>query len=209
MSPRRSSAAALGTRSSILAHGLGIASVHGLDGLTIGRLAAELAMSKSGVLGHFGDKMSLQLAVVERAGDLFWQQVWEPVAGERPGLPRLRAVCRCWIGYLAAGPLPGGCLFTAAAAEFDDRPGPVRDAVAGYSDRWQRELRSEIDRAVAAGDLTVATDADQLVFDLIGVMLALHARVRLHHDPAAAARAQRAVDRLLTPTEATAGTARR
>lgn len=185
------------TRSSIVARGLAMASVDGLDGLTIGRLATELGMSKSGILGHFGDKQTLQLAVVERAADRFWQLVWEPATGHRPGLPRLAAVCRAWLGYLTADSLPGGCFFVAAATEFDDRPGPVRDAIAGNSERWQRELRREVAQATAAGELPADTDADQLVFELVGVMLALHTAVRLHRDPAAGYRAGRAVDRLL------------
>ena len=184
-----------------MTRGLTVASVHGLDGLTIGRLAADLEMSKSGVLGHFGDKETLQLAVIERAGDLFWQLVWVPAAGERPGLTRLHAVCLAWIRYLVTGPLPGGCLFLSAATEFDDRPGAVRDAVAGNSERWQRELRTEVGRAVTAGDLPADTDADQVVFELLGVMLALHNLHRLHHDQSAATRAERAVAHLLRPQQ--------
>jgi AcrR family transcriptional regulator len=195
VSPRRSVTDARSTRSAIVARGLAIASVHGLEGLTIGRLAADLTMSKSGILGHFGDKETLQLAVVERAGDLFWREVWEPAAGEPPGLVRLRAVCRNWIGYLSDSPLPGGCFFTGAATEFDDRPGPVRDTIVGYAQRWQRELRGEVSRA---GVQLPGTDPDQVVFELVGVMLALHNAIRLYHDRTAVARAGRVVDRLLT-----------
>jgi AcrR family transcriptional regulator len=190
MSPRRTAAEARQTRAGIVRHGVDVASVEGLEGLTIGRLAADLGMSKSGVLGHFGDKETLQLTVVELAADEFWRDVWEPVAPVAAGLPRLRAVAGSWLRYLTSDRLPGGCFFMAVGPEFDDRPGPVRDAVAGAADRWHRELLHQA--RVAAID-----DAEQVVFELTGVMLALHAAHRLRRDPAAAARAGRAVARLL------------
>lgn len=193
MSPRATAAAARQTRAGIVRHGVDVASVEGLEGLTIGRLAADLGLSKSGVLGHFGDKETLQLAVVELATDEFWRDVWEPVAGAEAGLPRLRAVVGSWLRYVASDGPPGGCFFMAAGPEFDDRPGPVRDAIAGAADRWHREL---LHQARLAGDL-LGDDPEQVVFELTGVLLALHTAHRLRRDPSAAARAARAVDRLL------------
>ncbi|MFI7644059.1 TetR/AcrR family transcriptional regulator [Nonomuraea sp. NPDC049400] len=193
MSPRRSVAEALGTRTAILDRSVAIASTEGLEGLTIGRLALDLGMSKSGVLGHFGSKEMLQLAVLDRAAEVFRAEVWEPALPAEPGLPRLRALCEAWISYLERGVFPGGCFFVAAAHEFDGRKGPVRDAVAALFDAWRERLRKEARRAVGAGDLPVDTDADQLAFELLGVVMALNHAIQLHHDPEAAALARRAV----------------
>ncbi|GAB3812507.1 TetR/AcrR family transcriptional regulator [Micromonospora zhanjiangensis] len=205
MSPRVSVAAARRTRAAIVDRGVEVASREGLEGLTIGRLADDLAMSKSGLLGHFGSKEKLQLVVLDRAAEIFWREVWEPVADRPAGLARLRAVCGSWIGYLERGVFPGGCFFIAATAEFDDRPGPVRDAVAEYARRWQRELSWQIQRAVTAGELDPRTDPDQVVFELIGIVTAVNQTRQLHRDPAAPQRGRRAVDRLLDHFSAPAG----
>jgi AcrR family transcriptional regulator len=198
MSPRRSAAEARRTRTDLLARGLAIASVDGLEGLTIGRLAADLGMSKSGVLGQFGSKENLQLAVVETAAAVFAREVTEPVLRHTPpGMPRLLALCAAWVSYLERGVFPGGCFFTAVAIEFDDRDGPVRDAIATLNDMWQRGLRRHIVRASDAGDLPPDTDADQLVFELTGQMLALNHALRLSGDRTAPVRARRAMSRLL------------
>lgn len=197
MSPRRSVAAARRTRADILAHGVCLASAEGLEGLTIGRLAASLDMSKSGVLGHFGTKEELQLAVVDAAAEIFTREVAERARGVRPGLPKLVAMCRAWIGYLERRVFPGGCFFTAAAAEFDDRPGRVRDAIVGLTTVWDRDLYRQIRTATSDGDLPPDTDADQLAFELSGVLLALNHSMQLHRDRTAPAKARKAVGRLL------------
>ncbi|GAA2308598.1 TetR/AcrR family transcriptional regulator [Streptomyces hawaiiensis] len=197
MSPRNSILEARRTRRRILDHSLATASSEGLEGLTIGRLAGDLGMSKAGVLGHFGTKESLQLAVVDAAAELFAREVPERAREIPPGLPRLRALCEAWVSYLERDVLPGGCFFTAAAAEFDGREGPVRDAVAGMSALWQRDLRLQVQSALASGDLPAGTDPDQLVYDIVGVMLALNHFLQLAHDRAAPARARRALHRLL------------
>jgi AcrR family transcriptional regulator len=199
VSPRNSVLETRRTRQRILDHGLVVASVEGLEGLTIGRLATELGMSKAGLLGHFGTKESLQLAVVHTAAALFAREVPQRVQQEPAGLPRLRAVCEAWVSYLERDVLPGGCFFTAATAEFDGRGGPVRDAVAGRYATWRRELRLQIEAAVAAGDLPGDTDSGQLVFELLGIMLALNHFRQLQRDPAAPERARRALRRLLGP----------
>jgi AcrR family transcriptional regulator len=190
---RKSVAEALGTRSAILDRSVAIASAEGLEGLTIGRLAAELEMSKSGVIGHFGSKEALQLAVLDRAGEIFRAEVWEPAIPADPGLPRLLVLCEAWISYLERGVFPGGCFFVAAAHEFDGRPGVVRDAVESRFDAWRGRLLKETRRALEAGELPDGSDAGQLVFELLGLVMALNHAIQLHHDPEAPRRARRGV----------------
>ncbi|WP_331772728.1 TetR/AcrR family transcriptional regulator (plasmid) [Embleya sp. NBC_00888] len=197
MSPRNSALEARRTRQRILDHSVMVASAEGLEGLTIGRLASDLDMSKAGILGHFGAKEGLQLAVVEAAAELFAREVPQRVPKTPPGLQRLRAVCEAWVSYLERDVLPGGCFFTAAATEFDGRDGPVRDAVAGVHAQWQHDLRRHIQTAVEAADLPADTDPDQLVYELVGIMLALNQLRQLQRDPLAATRARRALNRLL------------
>lgn len=197
MSPRKTAAETRHTRQRILDLGLVLASAEGLEGLTIGRLAAELGMSKAGVIGHFGTKESLQLAVIDAAAELFVREVPERARGVPRGLPYLRAAGEAWISYLERDLLPGGCFFTAAAAEFDGREGPVRDAVVRMSAFWERELRVNIWRAVSLGELPQDTDIDQLLYEIVAIMLALNHFRQLHGDVQAAARARRALERLL------------
>jgi len=197
MSPRRSVAEAHRTRGAILARGVGLASVEGLAGLTIGRLAADLDMSKSGVLGHFGSKEELQLAVVDAAAEVFTREVADRARGVAPGLAKLLAMCAAWVSYLERGVFPGGCFFTAAAAEFDGRGGRVRDAVVGMTSVWDRDLYRQVRTAVADGDLPADTDADQVVFELTGVMMALNNAIQLHRDTGAPDRARVAMRRVL------------
>ncbi len=186
------------TRADLLARGLAIASVDGLDGLTIGRLAAEAGMSKSGVLGQFGSKENLQLAVIDTAAAVFAREVTEPVLRHTPaGMPRLLALCAHWVSYLERDVFPGGCFFTAVAIEFDDRGGPVRDAIAMLNEMWQRGLRRHVALAAQAGDLPPDTDPDQLVFELTGQVLALNHALRLTRDRTAPDRTRRAMSRLL------------
>jgi AcrR family transcriptional regulator len=197
MSPRRSAAEARQTKAAILVCGVRLASVEGLEGLTIGRLAAELGLSKSGVLGHFGTKEELQLAVVDTATEIFAREVVEPAVAAPPGLRRLVAMCTAWVSYLERRVFPGGCFFTAAAAEFDDRPGRVRDTIAGMASVWNRDLYRHIRTATADGDLPADTDADQLVFEVTSVMLGLNNALQLQRDTTAPTRARRALGRLL------------
>ncbi|MFD4641787.1 TetR/AcrR family transcriptional regulator [Lentzea sp. NPDC058436] len=198
MSPRRSVADTLETRQRILDRSLAIASAEGLEGLTIGRLATELGMSKAGLLGHFGTKEALQLAVVDQAAEVFLREVPRKVKQMPSGLPRLVDVCEAWVSYLEREVLPGGCFFTAATAEFDGRSGRVRDALAGMNAFWRRDLRIHIRRAVSAGDLKLDTDVEQLIYEILGVMLALNHFLQLEHDSAAPRRARQALRRLLT-----------
>ncbi|NGO67591.1 TetR/AcrR family transcriptional regulator [Streptomyces boncukensis] len=199
MSPRKSAAEARRTRERIIERSVAIGSVEGLEGLTIGRLAADIGMSKAGVLGHFGTKQQLQLAALHGASGLFSRLVWEPVAGLRPGLTRLRALCEAWIRYLEheRAAFPGGCLFAAASVEFDARGGPVRDTVARMLLRARRLLVNDLRIAVAEGELARDTDPEQLAFEITGLYLALNQELQLHRDPRAPARVRRALDRLL------------
>ncbi|SDH06509.1 transcriptional regulator, TetR family [Lentzea fradiae] len=198
MSPRRSVADTLETRQRILDHSLAIASAEGLEGLTIGRLAGELGMSKAGLLGHFGTKEALQLAVVDQAAEVFLREVPRKVKQMPSGLTRLKSVCEAWVSYLERNVLPGGCFFTAATAEFDGRSGPVRDALAGMNALWRRDLRIHIRRAVNDDELPGDTDVDQLVYEILGVMLALNHFLQLEKDPEAPRRARQALKRLFT-----------
>ncbi|MFE0172347.1 TetR/AcrR family transcriptional regulator [Streptomyces sp. NPDC059002] len=197
MSPRRSAAEAQATRGRILDRAAGIASTEGLDGITIGRLAEELEMSKSGVHKHFGTKETLQISTLDKAFVDFWHRVVEPALAEPPGLRRLRAVCANSVGYLEEPLLPGGCLMTAALTEYDGRPGRVRDAVAEVWSRWRQQLRTDLTAAVENGELPAGFDIDQALFEIVAAGLALNAAMQLQHDKAATGRARRAIERAL------------
>lgn len=197
MSPRRSVAEAAGTRRTILAHAVDVASVQGLEGLTVGTLADDLAMSKAGVIGPFGSKEALQLAAVERASEIFTDHVWRPAAGCEAGLPRLRALYEARLAYLTEPVFPGGCFLAGASTEFDGRPGPVRDSIAAALERWHGVLEAEVRTAVAAGDLAADTDPAQVVFELEAFAVAANTALQLHRDPAGAQRAFRAIHRVL------------
>ncbi|MFE0099000.1 TetR/AcrR family transcriptional regulator [Streptomyces sp. NPDC059009] len=200
MSPRKSVAEARRTRERIVDRAISLASVDGLEGLTIGRLATDLGMSKAGILGHFGTKEALQLAALEGASAIFSRVVWEGAQHERPGLLRLRAVCEAWFSYLEAERevFPGGCLFTTAAVEFDARHGVLRDAVARLVRLWRRRLTGEVRTAVAAGELPAGTEPEQIAYEIVGVYLALNQEIQLLGAPdVAAVRTRRALDRLL------------
>jgi AcrR family transcriptional regulator len=198
VSPRRSVAEAGRTRDVIVERAVDVASKEGLEGLTIGRLAADLEMSKAGLIGHFGSKERLQLAALEAAQERFRHEVWEPVEDQEPGLGRLRALGEAWVAYLEKPVFPGGCFFAAAATEFDDRGGPVREQLASGARRWRRRIERDALVAIDAGDLPPDTDTAQLATDLNGVMLSLNHDLMLLRDPEAPARARRAMARLLS-----------
>jgi AcrR family transcriptional regulator len=197
MSPRSSAAEARRTLERILGHAVDVASVDGFEGLTIGRLAADLEMSKAGLLGRFGSKEALQRATLARALEIVYRTVWEPVADLPPGLVRLHALCERWIGYVAAGPFPGGCLLTTASVEYDAREGTLHGMVVDAFSVWQKQLAEDVGHAVAAGELPVAADAEQIVFELIGIFMSLNQFVQLLGATTASARAERAVARVL------------
>jgi len=189
--PRRSAAATARTHATIVDRAVHVASTDGLEGLTIGRLAGDLSMSKAGVIGHFGTKEELQLEALAEATARWRREVWDPVAGEEPGLPRLRAIAKRWSEFLGDCPFPGGCFLTSASFEFDDRPGPVRDQVRETLALWLRVLAADARRAGLE-------DPDQVAFELNAIAMGTNSAVRLHADLGAAARCHRAMDRVLT-----------
>jgi Transcriptional regulator len=197
MSPRKSVAETAATRDRIIDSALALASAEGLEGLTIGRLATGLAMSKAGVIGHFGSKEALQLAVLEAAVERFTLRVPARAVGARPGTERLTRTYDEWIAYMAEGEGHGGCFLTSVASEFDGRPGPVRDAVLAALGAWTAYVLAELDAAVETRQLPERTDVDQLAFELGGVILAAGQSIKLHRDPQAPTRARRAIARLL------------
>lgn len=182
MSGRRSAAEAQRTRRRLVDRATMMASVEGLEGVTIGRLADAAGVSKSGVTRHFATKEELQLQALEHALELFARDVWEPVAELPAGLARLEVICERWTAHLAGETFPGGCFVTAAAAEFDGRRGPVRDAVAAGLDRWLRVLRGEARAAVAAGDLRADTDVVALAYEINALALAANQARQLFGD---------------------------
>jgi AcrR family transcriptional regulator len=188
--PRRSQAEAALTHDAILERAVAMASTDGLEGLTIGRLATDMRMSKAGVIGHFGSKEKLQLEALERAIADWRAEVWEPVAGEDPGLPRLHAIARRWSEFLGDCPFPGGCFLTAASFEFDDRPGPVRDRVREALGLWLRVLAAD---ARNAG----LKDPAQVAFELNAIAMGTNHAVRLQGDPKASTRCRKAMERVL------------
>ncbi|MFE6222444.1 TetR/AcrR family transcriptional regulator [Streptomyces sp. NPDC057854] len=197
--PRRSAADALDTRARILDRAVAIAATDGLEGVTIGRLATDLGMSKAGVHGHFGSKEALQLAAFDVAVEQFKELV--PARAARaagPGAARLLHLCDAWVDYLERdGIAGGGCFLTAAALEFDNRPGPVRDAIAHTADHWRSHLTRLAEDAVAAGDLPPDTDPAQIAFELNGIAMAANQAIQLQHDTTAPDRARRAMRRTL------------
>jgi len=195
--PRRSAAAAAETRDSILASATALGSTRGLEALSYGVLAGEVGLTRGGVLGHFGSKEELQLATVEEAARSFREQIWDPVAGERPGIERLRATMAAWLSYLEREVFPGGCFLTAAALEFDGRPGRVRDMIAATWKRWLALLEREIAVAQADGDLDRDGDPAQIAFELNGHVMAGNLAKQLFDDPGALDAARTAVDHCL------------
>jgi len=184
------------TREAILRRAADVASVEGLEGLTIGRLAADLEMSKAGVIGHFGTKEELQLATLDYAASVFRENVWVPAEDLQPGLPRLLAILDAWTRAAEAPSFPGGCFIAAASFEWDGREGRVHDALATVTGRWRRTLVAEIEIAVAAGDLPVDTDAEQVAFALEALASGTNPARQLQGDTMVAAwslRAMRAV----------------
>jgi AcrR family transcriptional regulator len=143
-----------------------LGSVEGLEVLSIGRLATELGLSKSGVIGHFGSKEQLQLATVEAGIACFREAVWEPTASCEPGLTRLQLLMEAWHSYLERDVFPGGCFLTAASLEFDDRPGAVRDAIAAAWRRWLDLIEQDAATAQARGELAADLSPRQIAFQL-------------------------------------------
>jgi AcrR family transcriptional regulator len=182
MTGRRSAVDALETRAAILRAAADIASVDGLEGLSIGRLATELAMSKSGVLGQFGSKEELQLQTVRLVLANFRTGVWEPVQHLERGLPRLLAICEAWARYEVDPGYPGGCCVATFSHEFDGRPGRVREELARGVRQWRSTLVREITTAIDAGDLPADLDPNQAAFSIDAIASGIGPARLLHGD---------------------------
>jgi AcrR family transcriptional regulator len=184
------------SREAILTSAVDLASQEGLEGLTIGRLAAEAKMSKSGLFAHFGSKQDLQLATVERAREIFVAEVVAPSLEAGEGPARLRSVLDAWLSYFERGVFAGGCFFIAASSEFDDRGGPVRDAVNAAMEDWVGFLEQLCAEALATGAIPAA-DPGQLAFELNAIGIATNWELRLRRNAAALDRARAGFKRIL------------
>jgi AcrR family transcriptional regulator len=196
------------TRHAILERAAGLASQVGLEGVTIGRLADELALSKSGLFAHFHSKETLQVQTLQFAAQLFVDQVIRPALKAPRGTARLRALYERWLAWARESPLPGGCLFIQAASELDDREGVVRDELVRQQRDWLELIANVARTAVAEGQFRPDADVEQLAHDLNGSMLAFHHAHRLLRDPAAERRARRAFEALIQAASPTGASGR-
>ena len=186
------------TRDRIVDQAFRVATIEGLGGVTIGRLAADVGMSKSGLFAHFRSKGELQLEVLRVATERFRETVVRPAPAEPRGEPRVRAVFERWMAWTADDDcMPGGCLFAAAGVELDDQPGVLRDAVAASQAEWAAAIARVARTAVDAGHFRADLDPEQFAFELYGIMFGYYHARRLLRDPRAEERARRAFDALV------------
>jgi AcrR family transcriptional regulator len=185
------------TRAAILHAAVSLATVDGLEGLSIGNLAAAIGISKSGLYAHFGSKQELQLATVEAAGRIFDAEVVQPALAAPAGLAQLEAVCEAFFDHLQRRTFPGGCFFSGAALEMGTRPGPVKDAVAAFQTGFAGLIRDFAATAIKQGQLPPGEDPVQLAFELNGIILATDANFVLHDNPAVLGLARQVVRRRL------------
>jgi AcrR family transcriptional regulator len=195
--PRRSAAEVAGSRAQTLADAVGLASIVGLEGLTIGRLAERLGMSKGGLVGRFGSKEELQLATLDQAAEIFRRAVYEPASAAPPGLARLNAICDAWVAYLRRPPFPGGCFLTTAMVEFDARPGPVNDAVKKVMRRWLALLEREARAAIESGELPAETNPKDVAFTINALAVGANCDFQLNRNPGSLQCARRAMAAVL------------
>ncbi|MGA9569317.1 MAG: TetR/AcrR family transcriptional regulator [Candidatus Acidiferrales bacterium] len=182
----------LKTRRAILRKAVNIASLEGLEGLTIGKLASTMRISKSGLFAHFGSKEDLQCAVVDEARDIFVEKVVRPAAQLR-GLRHLRGLCENWLSYGEKKTFPGGCFFSAASLEFDDRPGPVRDRIIVLMKKWLGNLEHAARDAQSAGEIHKDVDVHQLAFEIQALAMGGNWSSRLFRDQSAFRSAKTAI----------------
>jgi AcrR family transcriptional regulator len=195
--PRRPRADGERTRGAILRAAASLATVDGLEGLSIGNLAAAIGMSKSGLYAHFGSKQELQLATVEEAGRIFAEEVVQPALAAPAGLAQLEAVCEAFFEHLQRRTFPGGCFFAGAALEMGTRSGPVKEAVAGFQTGFVNLIRGFAATAIEQHELPAGEDPRQLAFELNGIILATDANFVMHDDPAVLDLARQVVRRRL------------
>jgi AcrR family transcriptional regulator len=185
------------TREAIVREAVSLATVDGLEGLSIGNLANALDMSKSGLYAHFGSKEELQLATVDEARRVFQAEVIEPALAAPPGLGQIVAVCDAFFDHLSRRTFPGGCFFAGAVLEMGTRPGAVREAVSEFQDDFTGLIRNFVTTALRQHELPADEDADALTFELNGTILAANANFVLHQNPAALDLARAVVRRRL------------
>lgn len=182
------------TRQAILEEAARLATVEGLDGLSLGRLAEQVGMSKSGLFAHFGSKEELQLATVETATEIFNRVVVEPAAAAPNGLERLRALLDGFLRHVEVAVFPGGCFFASVATEMDTRSGPVRDAAFAVVEQWTNALETAVHDARAEDSLDSRVDPHQLVFELDAYLMLANAQFVATASKEPIERARRAID---------------
>ena len=182
--PRHPRADGERTRAAILRAAASLATTDGLEGLSIGHLAAATGISKSGLYAHFGSKQDLQLATVDEAERILDAEVVQPALAARPGLAQLAAVCEAYLGYVQRRVFPGGCFFAATALEMGTRPGPVKERVAAISSGFTAQLRAFAVTAIEQHELPAREDPDRLAFELHAILLGTDTKFVLHDDPA-------------------------
>jgi AcrR family transcriptional regulator len=186
------------TRSQILAAAVEQASASGFESLTIGTLAERLGMSKSGLFAHFGSKLDLQMAALDEAARQFTEIVYLPAMKAPRGVKRLRALFENWVSWPQRANLPGGCPIDAATREYHHQPGPMRDAVFERQKQLGRELRKTVQMAIDSGDLRADTDAGQVAYELIGIVLGFFRAQMVLGEDESRQRARSAFERLLS-----------
>lgn len=184
------------TKAAIVDAALGLATQIGLEGLSIGALAEVAQMSKSGVFAHFGSREELQISVIREYHARFEDEVFYPAMKEPRGLPRLRALFANWM-KLTSVELDSGCIYISGAVEFDDRPGPVRDALASSVLTWHAAMKRAIAAARDEGHLRADADIEQMLFEIHGLILVLHYEARFLKSPGSIARANTGFDNIL------------
>ena len=184
------------TKAAIVDAALRMAAQVGLEGLSVGALADVMGMSKSGVFAHFGSRDELQVSVVREYYARFERDVFEPAMQQARGLPRLRALFEHWMRYTSAE-LDSGCIFISGAVEFDDRPGPVRDALIATVSAWMEAMERAAAQARQEGHLAADVDERQITFEIHGLILVLHYEARFLHRSGAMQRAVRGFDNIL------------
>jgi AcrR family transcriptional regulator len=184
------------TKAAIIDAALALASQVGLEGLSIGAIAEVMQMSKSGVFAHFGSREELQISVVREYHERFEREVFYPALQEPRGLPRLRKLFDNWMRQTSAE-IDSGCIYISGAVEFDDRPGPVRDALVETVNTWQAAIHRAVQLAIAEKHLKADADAAQIAFEIHGLILALHYEARFLRNPMGLQRARQGFDNIL------------
>ena len=197
ISPRRTRADGQRTREAIVREAVSLATVDGLEGLSIGNLAGALEMSKSGIYAHFGSKQELQLATVDEAERMFDAEVIAPARAAAPGLAQLVAICDAFFDHLQHRTFPGGCFFAGAVLEMGTRPGPVKERIAAFQDTFAGLIHQFVEAALARDQLPPGEEAMQLTFEVSGMLLAANANFVLRDDPAVLDMARQVVRRRL------------